>query len=224
MTVLRARIKDPVSGFTHAFGVLLSIAGILLLLSRAFAFGDSALHYVGFSVFGAGLILLYSASSIYHLLNLKPKAMLVFRKIDHMMIFVLIAATYTPICLVPLNGPWGWWLVGAVWSCAAAGIVLKAVCFNAPRWLYTLAYVLMGWACVICIYPMAKTIPLGGLILLFTGGLAYSVGALIYAVKWPRRNARYFGFHEIFHVLILVGSLCHFLMMYIYFIPMPVSR
>lgn len=222
MTTLKPKIKDPVSGFMHVFGVALSMAGILLLLTKAIASGDTAWHYVGFSVFGAGLILLYSASSIYHLLNLKPKTMLVFRKLDHMMIFVLIAATYTPICLVPLNGPWGWWLFGAVWACAITGIVLKAFFINVPRWLYTLSYLLLGWACVICIYPMLRTIPTGGLLLLLAGGIFYSTGAAIYATKWPGRNARYFGFHEIFHVLIILGSFCHFMMMYFYLIPMAV--
>jgi hemolysin III len=222
MAVLRAKVKDPVSGYTHAFGALLSVFGIILLLSKASAAGGSAWHYVSFSVFGAGLILLYSASSLYHLLNLEPKPMLVFRKIDHMMIFVLIAATYTPICLIPLHGAWGWWLFGAVWTCAAAGILLKALFFKVPRWLYTLCYLLLGWACVICIYPLVRAIPAGGLILLLAGGIAYSAGAVFYATKWPGRNAKVFGFHELFHVLILIGSLCHFLMMYLYLLPMAV--
>lgn len=222
MAVLKARIKDPVSGFMHAFGAALSAVGSVLLLVRAFEQGNSAYHVVGFSVFGAGLVLLYSASSIYHLLNLKPRTMLVFRKIDHMMIFVLIAATYTPICLVPLNGPWGWWLFAAVWACAIAGIVMKALFFNSPRWLYTLSYVLLGGACITCIYPIMRAIPAGGLLLLLAGCVLYSAGAVIYATRWPARNARYFGFHEIFHIFILLGSLCHFLMMYLYLIPISV--
>lgn len=222
MAVIRAKVKDPVSGYTHAFGAALSILGLLMLLLRARAAGGSAWHYTSFAVFGAGLILLYSASSAYHLLNLRPAKMIVFRKIDHIMIFVLIAATYTPICLIPLRGPWGWWLFGAVWACAAAGIVMKALFFNLPRWLYTLNYLLLGWACVICIYPIVKTIPPGGLGLLLAGGVAYTSGAVIYATKWPGRNAKYFGFHEVFHILILLGSLCHFLMMYLYLTPIQV--
>jgi hemolysin III len=222
MTMTKPKIKDPVSGFMHVFGAALSIAGSVLLLSRVFEAGGSAFHFVGFSVFGAGLVLLYSASSMYHLLNLKPRTMLVFRKIDHMMIFVLIAATYTPICLVPLNGPWGWWLFAAVWASAVTGIVMKAVFFNAPRWLNTLSYVLLGGACVTCIYPITRTIPPGGLLFLLAGCVFYSAGAVIYATRWPARNARYFGFHEIFHIFILLGSLCHFLMMYVYLIPIAV--
>jgi hemolysin III len=222
LTIIKAKVKDPVSGYTHAFGVALSVIGIIMLLVKATAAGDSAWHFVGFSVFGAGLILLYSASSLYHLLNLKPAPMLIFRKIDHIMIFVLIAATYTPICLIPLNGLWGWWLFGAVWGSAVAGIVMKALFFKTPRWLSTANYLVLGWACVICIAPILHTIPSGGLILLLAGGIAYSAGAVIYAAKWPRRNARNFGFHELFHILILIGSLCHFLMMYIYLIPMTV--
>lgn len=222
MTVTKTKVKDPVSGYMHVLGVAFSISGIILLLLRAAEIGGSIWHFLGFSIFGAGLILLYSASSIYHLLNLKPKAMLVFRKIDHIMIFVLIAATYTPICLIPLHGPWGWWLLGAVWVSAITGMVLKAVFFNAPRWLYTVNYLLLGWACVICIVPILRTIPPGGLILLLAGGIAYSLGAVFYATKWPGRNARYFGFHEVFHILILIGSLCHFMMIYLYLVPMAV--
>jgi hemolysin III len=222
MATLRTKVKDPFSGYSHAFGVALSALGLLLLLMRAAANGASAWHFVSFSVFGAGLILLYSASSLYHLLNLRPGKMLVFRKIDHIMIFVLIAATYTPICLIPLRGPWGWWLFGAVWTCTAAGIIMKALFFKAPRWLYTVNYLLISWACVICIAPMLRTIPVGGLILLLAGGVSYSVGAVVYATKWPGRSARIFGFHELFHVFILIGSLCHFLMMYLYLASMGI--
>ena len=216
MNTANRKVKDPVSGYLHVMGALLSALGLLLLLGKATAAGGSPWHYVSFSVFGAGLILLYTASSVYHLLNLKPAAMLVFRKLDHIMIFVLIAATYTPICLLPLRGPWGWGLLGAVWGCAIAGIVMKALFFKAPRWLYTVCYVLLGWSCVICVVPMLRTIPPGGLLLLLGGGIAYSLGAVFYATKWPGRNARWFGFHEVFHVLILVGSLCHYLMVYLY--------
>ncbi len=216
MSVSKRKLKDPVSGFLHVLGVVLSVAAVVLLLMKTAATDGSIWRYIGFSVFGAGLILLYSASSIYHLLNLSDKAMLVFRKIDHIMIFVLIAATYTPICLLPLRGPWGWSLLGAIWGFAVLGIVLKAVFFHAPRWLYTACYVAMGWACVVCIVPILRTIPTGGLLWLLDGGIAYSLGAVIYAVKWPGRNAKWFGFHEVFHVLILVGSWCHFMMMYLY--------
>ncbi len=213
MIITKPRLKDPVSGLLHAFGAALSVAALVLLLLKASAGGGSIWRYVGFSVFGAGLILLYSASATYHLLNLSERAMLVFRKIDHCMIFVLIAATYTPICLIPLRGPWGWSLLGAVWGFAALGIVLKAVFFSAPRWLYTACYVALGWSCLVCIVPILRTIPWQGLLWLLAGGIAYSLGAVVYAVKWPGREAKWFGFHEIFHVFILLGSLCHFLMM-----------
>lgn len=219
MSITKPKLKDPVSGFLHVFGAALSVVGLILLLVKTASTGGTAWHYASFTVFGAGLILLYSASSIYHLLNLKEKTMLVFRKIDHIMIFVLIAATYTPICLLPLRGPWGWGLFAAVWASAVAGIVLKAVFFQTPRWLYTACYVLMGWACVICIVPIVQAIPLGGLLWLLGGGIAYSLGAVFYATKWPGRNAKWFGFHEVFHVLILIGSLCHYLLVYLYLVP-----
>ncbi len=213
------RIKDPVSGFLHVLGAGLSVAALVALVVGA-ARTATPWHIVGFAIFGAGLILLYSASSIYHLCNLGERAMLVLRKIDHCMIFVLIAATYTPICLIPLHGAWGWTLFGIVWGFAALGIVLKAVFFHAPRWLYTVCYVALGWACLICVVPLLRTVPAGGLLWLLAGGVAYSVGAVGYALKWPLRDAKWFGFHEVFHVLILVGSFCHFMVMWAYLLPM----
>ena len=214
------KVKDPVSGYMHVFGTALSAVGLVLLLMKSYAYGASVWHYVAFSIFGAGMILLYSASSTYHLLNLQPKTMLILRKIDHIMIFVLIAATYTPICLIPLRGPWGWSMFAVVWGFSALGMVFKAVWFDAPRWLYTLCYILLGWSSVICIYPLIKSVPVAGLLWLLAGGIAYSVGAVCYATKWPGKEAKYFGFHELFHVLIIVGTFCHFMMMYLYLTPM----
>ena len=213
------KVKDPVSGYLHLFGIGLSVAALAVLVAQA-ALHASPWHVVGFSIFGAGLILLYGASTVYHLARVSERATLVLRKIDHCMIFALIAATYTPICLIPLRGAWGWTLFGVVWGLAITGIVLKAVFFQAPRWLYTLCYVALGWSCLICIAPLLRALPAGGLLWLLGGGVAYSVGALCYGLKWPLRNARWFGFHEIFHILILAGSFCHFWLMFRYVLPL----
>ncbi|HYG56491.1 MAG TPA: hemolysin III family protein, partial [Symbiobacteriaceae bacterium] len=131
------------------------------------------------------------------------------RKLDHIMIFFLIAGTYTPYCLTVLRGPWGWSLFGVIWSVALAGLVLKLVWMTAPRWLYTSVYVAMGWLVVIAIVPLVRALP-GGFTWLLAGGLFYTVGAVLYATKWPNPLPRVFGFHEIWHLFVLAGSAAHF--------------
>lgn len=209
-----SKLRDPVSGLTHFFGFLLSIAGLVLLIYFS-AIEATAWHVVTFSIFGASLILLYAASSLYHLLPLGEKGIRVLRKIDHMMIFVLIAGTYTPVCLIPLRGGWGWSLFGCIWGLAIAGIVMKIVWLHAPRWLYTSIYLLMGWLVAIAFLPLLHTLPAKGLAWLVAGGLFYSVGAVIYAVKKPN-IAKMFGFHEIFHLFVMAGSMSHFWLMFRY--------
>ncbi len=147
---------------------------------------------------------------MYHLLPLSPKGISILRRIDHIMIFILIAGTYTPVCLVPLRGVWGWSLFGVIWGIAIAGIFLKIFWMNSPRWLYTLVYLTMGWLVIIAMYPLIRAIPLGGVIWLAAGGLCYSVGAVIYALKRPDVVPGIFGFHELWHILVMAGSFCHF--------------
>lgn len=209
------KIKDPVSGFSHLFGALLSIAGlVMLIIMAAFYSTERAWDIVSFSIFGSGLILLYTFSSLYHLLNVGKTATRVLRKFDHIMIYVLIAATYTPICLGPLRGPWGWSIFGIVWGLAILGIILTAVWINAPRWLTTSIYLAMGWTVIIAAYPMITIFrnlgALSSLWWLLSGGIFYSIGAVIYALKWPKWENKYFGFHELFHIFVLLGSFCQY--------------
>ena len=212
---MKMRVKDPFSGFSHLAGAILSVAGLCLLVYYA-SMNGTVWHIVSFSIFGASLILLYTASSIYHLLSVSEKSIRVLRKIDHMMIYILIAGTYTPVCLIPLRGGWGWSLLISIWSIAMAGIVLKVLWFNAPRWLYTLFYLLMGWLIVIAFVPLVRTMPIAAMLWLIAGGLLYTVGAIIYGTKWPKLKSKVFGFHEVFHVFVLYGSFCHFWMMFRY--------
>ncbi len=212
---MKMKVRDPFSGFSHLAGAILSVAGLCLLVRYASVNG-TVWHIVSFSIFGASLILLYTASSIYHLLSVSEKSIRVLRKIDHMMIYILIAGTYTPVCLIPLRGGWGWSLLISIWSIAMAGIVLKVLWFNAPRWLYTLFYLLMGWLIVIAFVPLVRTMPIAAMLWLIAGGLLYTVGAVIYGTKWPKLKSKVFGFHEMFHVFVLYGSFCHFWMMFRY--------
>lgn len=212
---MRSKFREPVSGFTHLLGALLSILGLILLVLYSLPKGNIS-YVVTFIVFGISLILLYTASSIYHLLTVSEKAIKVLRRIDHSMIYVLIAGTYTPICIIALKGRMGWTLFASVWFMAILGIVLKLLWFNAPRWLYTMFYVIMGWVAVFVLYPLAKAMPLGAILWLVGGGIAYTVGAIIYATKWPKITTPHFGFHEIFHIFVLLGSFCHYWLMFRY--------
>jgi hemolysin III len=214
-SIMKIRVKDPVSGFSHLAGAVLSILGLCLLVRYA-AVNGTVWHIVSFSIFGASLILLYTASSLYHLLVVSEKSTRVLRKIDHMMIYVLIAGTYTPVCLIPLRGGWGWSLLISIWGIAMAGIILKLLWFNAPRWLSTLFYVVMGWLIVIAFVPLVRTMPAAAMLWLVAGGLMYTIGAIIYGTKWPKLKSKVFGFHEVFHIFILYGSFCHFWMMFKY--------
>lgn len=205
-------IKDPISALTHFIGALLSIVGLVFLIYYGVVKG-TVWHIVSFSIFGASLILLYSASTIYHSIKASPKVTKILRKIDHMMIYVLIAGTYTPICLVALRGPWGWSLLIGIWTLAILGIFVKAFWLNAPRWVSTSFYLGMGWLVVIAIIPLGKSMPLGAILWLVAGGLLYTLGAVIYGLKWPKINLKYFGFHEIFHLFVMAGSFSHFWLM-----------
>lgn len=213
MPKILKKIKDPVSCLTHMAGAIASIVGMIVLILLAVREG-TPWHIVGFSIFGASLILLYSASTIYHMLDISDRVNLILRKVDHMMIFVLIAGTYTPICITALRGGLGWTLLVVIWTAGILGMILKGVWMNAPRWLSTLIYAVMGWMIILAIYPLAKAIPAQGTVFLVMGGLFYTIGAVIYGLKWPKINLKYFGFHEIFHIFVLAGSLSHFFMMY----------
>jgi len=164
------KLKDPISGFTHFLGVLASIAALVFLIVRS-SHPAKPWHIVGFSIYGAGMLLSYTASTVYHWLNLSEKNTLRLRRIDHMMIFIFIASTYTPICLIPLRGGWGWTLFGLVWATAIAGIVLKTVWMEAPRRLTAAIYVLMGWLAMIALVPLLHAVGLTALTWLLLGGL-----------------------------------------------------
>jgi hemolysin III len=209
------KIRDPISGLSHLFGALLSFTGLAILVQYASAYGTIR-HMLSFIVFGVSLILLYTASTLYHLLSVSDVVTKILRRIDHMMIYVLIAGTYTPICLIALRGIWGWSLLICIWLMAFAGIMLKLFWFNAPRWFSTLLYIIMGWLVVIAFIPLANAIPLKGILFLVLGGVSYSLGAVIYGTKWPRLNFKLFGFHEIFHIFVLLGSISHYWMMFQY--------
>lgn len=211
--------REPVNGLTHAAGALLSVAGLSVLIAAAAAAGKTT-HVVAFSVYGASLILLYTASALYHLLHVSQQAIAVLRRIDHMMIYILIAGTYTPVCLIVLPGMWGVSMLVFIWALAAAGVLFTLFWMNAPRWLYTSLYVGMGWSAAIAIVPLMQSLPLEGLLWLLAGGVFYTGGAVMYAMKKPNIIPGWLGFHEIWHLFVMAGSFCHFMMMLKSILPM----
>ncbi|NFA60163.1 hemolysin III family protein [Clostridium sporogenes] len=213
------KFRDPVSGLTHLFGAIMSIVGLVVLINFSI-FQNSPLHVTVFSIFGASLILLYSASSIYHLVTTSEKSIRILRRIDHSMIYILIAGSYTPICLLALKGIFGLVMLTIIWILAIIGILVKNFWFSAPRWISTSFYLIMGWLIIVAIFPLSKTLSTGGLFWLITGGIAYSIGAIIYGTKRPKIFSKYFTFHDIFHIFVLLGSLCHFILMSNYIIYM----
>lgn len=209
--------RDPVSGLTHLFGALASLIGLIILIIYELNIPNSTpLGLVAVIMFGISLILLYTASSVYHLVKSSDKVIKILRKLDHSMIFVLIAGTYTPVCLISLNGKLRWIMFISIWALAVIGVSFKMIWFNCPRWLSTLFYVFMGWIAVFLISPISKAININGIVWLILGGVFYTVGAVIYGTKWPKINSKVFGFHEIFHLFVLAGSFCHYFMVFKY--------
>ena len=206
-------LKEPLSGALHFLGAILSVIALIFLILGGL---DSVWKIVSFSIYGATLILLYNFSTIYHWV---PKELGgekgIFRKLDHLAIYLLIAGTYTPFCLVTMHGPWGWSLFGIVWGLALIGMLTQSICMNADRRFTTLIYIGMGWTILIALKPLLETLNPNGIWLLSLGGVVYSVGGIIYALKKPNLS-KYFGFHELWHVFVLLGSFFHFLAVYYY--------
>ncbi len=209
MQFLKKHIREPVNGLTHGIGALLSVAGLVLLLYDAILQG-AARHMVAFTIFGCSMVLLYTASALYHSLNVKKKTIHLLRKLDHSMIYVLIAGSYTPICLIVLDQEWKWVAFISVWSFAIGGILKKIFWIDAPEWLSLLLYLGMGWMGVLLFPTLFDKLPLAFLIWIAAGGLAYSIGAIFYGIKKPNPIPGWFGHHEIWHLFVMAGTFAHF--------------
>jgi hemolysin III len=204
--------EEIANSVTHGFGMLLAIGGLAVLVGYASVYGD-AWHITACSIFGATLILSYTASTLYHSIPL-PAAKRVLKVIDHAAIYLLIAGTYTPFTLVSLRGPWGWSLFGTIWGLALLGVFLKCTMLGRIAGISTLVYLAMGWIVLVAIKPMLSAVAAGGLLLLLAGGLAYSGGVIFYSWKKLPYN------HAIWHLFVLGGSLCHYFAILFYVIPL----
>lgn len=209
------KIREPGSAITHFLGLILIWIGAGPLLQRAMEHG-SITTTLSMFVFILSASLLYAASTLYHSVVMDLKKTLIFRKIDHTMISVLIAGTYTPVCLTALKGQTGYILLGAIWLLALAGIVLKLFFVSWPKWISSVLYVVMGWLCAFALKPLFEVLPLSAFLWLLFGGIAYTLGAVIYAFKLKAFNEKhiYFGSHEIFHIFIMLGTFCHYMLLY----------
>jgi hemolysin III len=190
-----------------------------VLLSTAASAGRID-QLVAFGIFGFGLISLYTASALYHLLPLSPLGVARLRRVDHMSIFVLIAGTYTPFCLLALDGGWRAGLLAVVWGLALCGVLLKLLWMDAPRWLSVALYLGMGWVAVIAAPALFRAVPPGGMAWVLAGGLVYSAGALVYGLRRPNPMPGVLGFHELWHLCVVAGSACHFWAVLRYIAPL----
>lgn len=220
---MKLKLKDPGSAITHGIAMVLALVGATPLLLRAAREPDK-IHLVALTVFILTMFLLYSASTIYHSIDSTEKVNRRLRKMDHMMIFIMIAGSYTPICLIALHNKIGYILCAIVWSVAILGIILKGFWITCPKWVSSVLYIGMGWLCVLAFIPIFRSLPRAGFGWLLAGGIIYTIGGIIYGLKLPIFDSKHknFGSHEIFHVFIMLGSACHFILMYVYLAVMPI--
>ena len=214
---MQITIREPGSAITHFIGMMLAVfAAVPLLVKAGVSSGGS--HFAAMAVFMASMILLYGASAAYHSVNLTGRYLRIFRKLDHMMIFVLIAGSYTPVCLIVLGGDVGYTMLALVWGIAVAGMLVKACWITCPKWFSSVIYIAMGWVCVLVFGRLLDTLCAAAFLWLLAGGLIYTAGGVIYALKLPLFNTMYkaFGSHEVFHLFVMAGSMCHFIFMYLY--------
>ncbi len=212
------KLREPVNGLTHFFAAIAAFAGSMVLIELGW---KSTLKEISFSIYGASLILLFAASAAYHMVRAKPKIVESLRKLDHSAIYLLIAGTYTPFCIVMFQGFWQWGLLAIIWSLAAIGIVVKMFIIKAPRWLTAGVYIVMGWLCIAAIGEMLKVLPAGALAWLIAGGVIYTLGAIIYITKTLDFLPGKFGFHEVWHILVILGAVAHFIAIAAYVAPHP---
>lgn len=214
---MQITIREPGSALTHFIAMFLAIIASTPLLIRTLIRSNGT-TFISMCVFILSMILLYAASTLYHSVNLKGKSLKIFKRIDHMMIFILIAGSYTPVCLITLQGPVGYSLLSIVWGIAIIGMIVKAFWITCPKWFSSILYIAMGWICIFVIGQLWHTLTIPAFLWLLTGGIIYTIGGIIYALKLPLFNSKhsFFGSHEIFHLFVMGGSFCHFIFMYCY--------
>ena len=212
------KLREPINSITHLAGAGLSLIALIAMLNKVISSNASSIAILSVAIFGISLILLYTTSGTYHGIISSEKVISTFQKLDHSMIFVLIAGSYAPFCLLSIGGKFGFTMFTVMTTIAILGIVFKLCWFNCPSWVDSAMYIGMGWAALFMIEPLAAILPGISLFLLVLGGILYTIGGVIYATKSKRLTIGNWGFHEIFHIFILLGSLSHFICVYTYVI------
>lgn len=209
------KAKDPISALSHFVGFILSIIGMMIMLIKGSYYHLDLIKMISLSIYMSSMILLYGASSAYHSFNISNKFNLILKKIDHISIFILIAGTYTPICLILLKDNL---LLIVIWILALIGFIFKLFWVTCPKYISSIIYLMMGWSCIIVLPKLINLLSINAFLLLFIGGLFYTIGAIIYALKIKIFDNEYFGNHELFHIFVLLGSFMHYLLIYNYLI------
>jgi hemolysin III len=202
------KFRDPISGLTHLAAAVGAACGVVILL---FIGHDDTTKAISLAIYGLSLVLMFAASAAYHLVKAPPEVIKVLRKADHSAIYLLIAGSYTPICVYFMRGFWQWGFLEIIWGMALIGVAIKIFTINAPRWLTAGIYLLMGWMSILAIPEMAVAMPVSALIWLVIGGLFFTLGAVVYIIKKPDFYPKVFGFHELWHIFVILGCACHFI-------------
>ena len=210
------KLREPVNGLTHFFAAIVAVGGLvaLLIIGRA-----NIGKEVSLAIYGVTVILLFSASATYHLVKAKPGVLEILRKFDHAAIYLLIAGSYTPVCYNMFTGFWKWGLLAIIWSFAIVGVAIKIFIIKAPRWTTAGVYIVMGWMIVFAMNQMLTMLPTGALVWLAVGGVIYTLGAVVYITKIFDFVPGKFGFHEIWHIFVILGALAHFIAIIAYIAP-----
>lgn len=201
------KLREPVNSLTHWGGAILGVIGLVALLVVGW---DTPAKIISLAVYGFSLIAMFSASATYHMIRAKDTILLWLRKLDHSAIYLLIAGTYTPFCVIAFDGFWKWGMLSIIWSLAAIGIIVKLFYIKAPRWLNAGIYVMMGWLCIGAVGQMLATLPLWVTGWLLAGGIIYTLGAIVYITKFFNFFPGIFGFHEVWHIFVLLAAIAHF--------------
>jgi hemolysin III len=210
------KLREPVNSLTHLIAAGVALAGLILLL--VLGWGQPG-KVISLAIYGLSLTLLFLASGLYHSIQANPRALQRLRKFDHSAIYLLIAGTYTPICFNMLEGFWKWGMLGIVWGLALAGIGVKIFFIKAPRWVTAGVYILMGWLCILGIQEILAALSIGAIIWLASGGIIFTLGAIVYITKTMDFVPGVFGFHEVWHIFVILGALAHFIMIATYIAP-----
>lgn len=211
---MNRHLREPFSGLSHLFGALMALIALPYMLTNLPNINNGT-YLASYLVFGISMFLMFFSSAVYHLMEISDAGIRTLKRIDHMAIYVMIAGSYTPFCLIGLEGSQAWIMFSLVWSIAALGILKKIFWLHAPRWFSTLLYLAMGWISLFVYEPLSQSLSADAINWLLAGGICYSVGAVVYATKWPNISQS-FGFHELWHLFVLAGAACHFVSIGIY--------